>query len=154
MAFKLRSPPFPPSGEIPIKHTCDGADLSPALRWSAPPGSPKSFALIMDDRDAPDGIWTHWVLHGIPATVRELPDGVPLQEMVAEVGTQGLNDFGGVGYRGPCPPRGSTHRYFFKLYALDTALTLPPRKTKLELLKAIHGHILARVELMGRYKRK
>src|SRR6266540_3401457 len=89
MAFKLRSPPFPPSGEITIKHTCDGADLSPALRWSAPPGSPKSFALIMDDRDAPDGIWTHWVLHGIPATVRELPDGVPLQEMVAEVGTQG-----------------------------------------------------------------
>src|SRR6266508_3982947 len=101
MAFKLRSPPFPPSGEIPIKHTCDGADLSPALRWSAPPGSPKSFALIMDDRDAPTGIWTHWVLYG-----------------------------------------------------LDTALSLPPRKTKLELLKAIHGHILARVELMGRYKRK
>ena len=154
MAFELRSPAFLPSGEIPVKYTCDGADLSPPLQWSDPPNKTRSFALIADDPDAPVGTWVHWVLYGIPATVRELPEGVPAQDTIPGIGTQGVNDFRKVGYGGPCPPRGPGHRYFFRLYALDSELTLPLRKTKQDLLKAIEGHVLGRVELMGWYMRK
>lgn len=154
MAFELRSSAFPSSGEIPVKYTCDGADLSPPLQWSDPPQKTKSFALVADDPDAPVGTWVHWVLYGIPATVHELPEGVPARDTVAGSGTQGVNDFRKVGYGGPCPPRGPAHRYVFTLYALDTDLTLPPRKTKAELVKAMEGHVLGQAELMGRYKRK
>jgi Raf kinase inhibitor-like YbhB/YbcL family protein len=155
MAFELlRSPAFAPGGEIPIKHTCDGPDLSPLLRWIDPPGNTKGFALIVDDPDALAGTWVHWVIYGIPATIRELPEGVPGQDTVPGIGTQGVNDSGRISYEGPCPPRGPTHRYFFKLYALDSELNLSPGKTKAELLKAIGGHTLERVELMGRYRRK
>jgi Raf kinase inhibitor-like YbhB/YbcL family protein len=153
-AFELRSPAFSPGEEIPGKHTCDGPDLSPPLHWSDPPANAKVFALIVDDPDAPGGTWVHWVLFGVPGTVRELLEGVPRQETVSGIGTQGLNDFRTVGYGGPCPPRGPSHRYFFRLYALDTALTLPPRSTKAEILKAVEGHILGQVELIGRYRRK
>jgi Raf kinase inhibitor-like YbhB/YbcL family protein len=154
MAFKLRSPAFPPGGKIPVQYTCDGPDVSPSLRWSEPPPNAKEFALIVDTPAAPIGAWTHWVLYGMPATLAELPEGVPRQEAVSRIGTQGLNDFGRVGYGGPCPPRGPAHRYFFKLYALDTELTYPTRKTKVEILTAIKGHTLGRAELMGRYRRK
>ena len=154
MAFELRSPALSPGGEIPVNYTCDGADLSPPLRWSDPPEKTKSFALIADDPDAPGGTWVHWVLYGVPGTLHELPEGVPPQETVAGIGTQGLNDFPRLGYGGPCPPRGPAHRYFFKLYSLDAELTLPPRKTKADLLKAIEGHVLGQAELMGRYKRR
>jgi len=154
MAFELRSPAFLPSREIPVKYTCDGADLSPPLQWSDPPQNTKSFALIADDPDAPVGTWVHWVLYGLPPTVRELPEGVPARDTVVGSGTQGVNDFRKVGYGGPCPPRGPGHRYFFKLYALDIELTLPPRKTKKDLLKAIEGHVLGQGELMGWYMRK
>src|SRR4029077_19856078 len=108
-----------PGGEIPLKYTAAGADLSPPLRWTNPPEGTKSFALTMDDHE--DRIWVHWVLHGIAATVRELPEGVPRQEALPGVGSQGLNDFGEVGYSGPCPPPGPAHLYFFRLYALDIA---------------------------------
>ena len=154
MAFELQSPALSGSGEIPVKHTCDGPDLSPPLRWTDPPAKTKGFALIVDDPDAPVGTWVHWVLYGLPATLRELPEGVPARDAVPGIGTQGVNDFRKVGYGGPCPPRGPAHRYFFKLYALDTELTMPPRKTKAELLKAIEGHVLGQAELMGRYKRR
>ncbi len=154
MAFELQSPAFPPGGEIPVRYTCDGADLSPPLRWSDPPAGTKGFALVVDDPDAPAGIWVHWVLYGLPATLRELPEGVPARDAVAGIGTQGLNDFRKVGYGGPCPPRGPAHRYVFRLYALDVALTLPARRTKADLLKAIEGHVLAQAELAGRYRRR
>jgi Raf kinase inhibitor-like YbhB/YbcL family protein len=154
MAFELQCPAFAPGSEIPAPYTCDGRDRSPALRWTVPPPNTKGFALIVDDPDAPAGTWVHWVLYGIGATVLELPEGVPAEDSVSGIGTQGVNDFGKVGYGGPCPPRGPAHRYFFKLYALDVELTLPPRKTKADLLKAIEGHVLGQAELMGRYKRK
>ena len=153
MAFELRSPAFLPSREIPVTNTCDGADLSPPLSWSDPPTKTKGFALIVDDPDAPAGTWVHWVLYGMPAALRELDEGLPGLDVLG-VGTQGLNDFRKVGYGGPCPPRGPGHRYFFRLYALDTELTLPPRQTKQDLLKAIEGHVLGRAELMGWYMRK
>jgi Raf kinase inhibitor-like YbhB/YbcL family protein len=151
MAFKLRSPAFGPGGEIPLRYTAAGADASPPLRWSNPPEGTKSFALIMDDHE--ERIWVHWVLYGIAATVRELPEGVPRQDAVPGVGSQGLNDFGEVGYSGPCPPPGPAHLYFFRLYALDIALALPPRQRKADLLKALAGHLLVRVDLIGRYQR-
>jgi Raf kinase inhibitor-like YbhB/YbcL family protein len=154
MAFELQSPAFASGGEIPVKHTCDGPDLSPPLRWTEPPAKTKSFAFVADDPDAPVGTWVHWVLYGVPATLRELPEGVPARDTVPGIGTQGVNDFRKVGYGGPCPPRGPAHRYFFKLYALDTELALPPRKTKAEVLKAMEGHVLGEAELMGRYKRR
>ncbi len=154
MAFELRSPAFPAGGEIPVQYTCDGADLSPPLRWSDPPEKTKSFALIADDPDAPGGTWVHWLVYGMPAALRELPEGVPARGTVPGIGPQGVNDFRKAGYGGPCPPRGPVHRYFFKLYALDTDLPLPSRKTKADLLKAIEGHVLGQAELMGRYKRK
>jgi Raf kinase inhibitor-like YbhB/YbcL family protein len=155
MAFKLRSPAFGPGGEIPLKYTGDGTDVSPPLRWTDPPEGTKSFALTVDDReDPPNRIWIHWVLYGMAATVRDLPEGVPRQDTVAGVGTQGVNDFGEVGYSGPRPPSGPAHLYFFRLYAVDTALALPPRRLKAEFLKALAGHSLARVDLIGRYKRQ
>ena len=154
MAFELQSPAFSSGGEIPAKYTCDGADLSPPLRWSDPPTKTKGFALLADDPDAPVGTWVHWVIYGLAATLRELAEGVPTQGTVPGIGTQGVNDFRKVGYGGPCPPRGPAHRYFFKLYAVDTELVLPPQKTKAELLKAIEGHVVGQAELIGRYKRK
>ncbi len=153
MAFSLASPAFRSGGLIPIRHTCDGADLSPPLRWSDPPEGTKSFALVVDDPDAPTRTWVHWVLYNVPASVRELTEHAPAGGKVPSIGTQGVNDFGEVGYGGPCPPRGPAHRYFFKLYALDIEATLPARQTKSDLLEAIDGHILAQAELTGRFQR-
>lgn len=154
MAFELTSPAFPPGGAIPQAHTCDGADRSPPLRWSGAPADTKSFALVLDDPDAPAGIWVHWVLYGVAGTARELPPGVAPRERVAGVGVQGVNDFGNVGYGGPCPPRGPAHRYSFTLYALDADPGLPPGRTKAQLERAIRGHILGRAELTGLYERR
>jgi Raf kinase inhibitor-like YbhB/YbcL family protein len=154
MALDLQSLAFSPGGEIPVKYTCDGPDISPPLRWTDPPAGTKGFALVSDDPDAPGGTWVHWVLYEIPPTVRELPEAVPARDTVAGIGRQGANDFKRVGYAGPCPPGGPAHRYFFKLYALDAQTTLPPRKAKADLLKAIEGHVLGRAEYMGRYQRR
>lgn len=153
-AFELQSPAFPPGGDIPVKYTCDGQDVSPPLRWTNPPAGAKGFALISDDPDAPGGTWVHWVLYGIPPTVRQIAEAVPARDTVPDVGSQGANDFNRVGYGGPCPPRGPAHRYFFTLYALDMQPSLPARKTKGELLKTIEGHVLGRAELVGRYQRR
>ncbi len=137
MAFKLRSPAFGPGGEIPIKHVGEGSDVSLPLRWTDPPEGTKGFALTMDDLDSSSGIGVHWILYGIPATLRELPEGIQDQDAVPGIGNQGVNDLGAVGYSGPCPPPGPAHHYTFTLYALDTLVSLPPRKTKAELRKAI-----------------
>ena len=124
------------------------------MHWSDPPANTKVFALIVDDPDAPGGTWVHWVLFGIPGTVRDLPEGLSRQETVSGIGRQGVNDFRTVGYGGPCPPRGPGHRYVFRLYALDTVLALLPRSTKAQVRQAVEGHILGQVELIRRYTRK
>jgi hypothetical protein len=138
---------------IPAKHTCDGPDVSPSLTWSDPPAGTKSLALISDDPDAPVGTWVHWVMWNIPADTRALEESVPKKESLPNGTKQGTTDFRRIGYGGPCPPSG-THRYFFKLYALDTTLNLPASTTKKDLEKAMQGHILAQAELMGKYRRR
>ncbi len=150
MAFTLTSTAFSDGGPIPIRHTCDGEDLSPRLTWSGAPPRTASFALIMDDPDAPVGTFTHWLLHDIPAALAELPEGVK----PGQVGITLKNDFGRPGYGGPCPPRGhGRHRYFFTLYALDVpSLGTPASRAALEAV--MRGHILATARLVGTYERK
>lgn len=150
--MKLVSPAFDNGSMIPDKYTCDGADISPPLRWGHPPRGTVSFAMICDDPDAPVGTWVHWVYYDIPAAAGGLPENVPPQKAPANGGKQGVNDFRKIGYGGPCPP-GNTHRYFFRLYALDAVLNLNPGLTKQQLLREIGNHILGKAQLMGKYKR-
>jgi Raf kinase inhibitor-like YbhB/YbcL family protein len=138
-------------GDIPRKCTCDDADASPALAWATPPAGTQSFALIVVDRDAPLGTFVHWILYDLPADKRELPEGLPKQEQLADGSRQGQNDFDKAGYGGPCPPGSSTHRYVFALYALDSKLNLPAGATRKQVENLLRGHILARGELTGRY---
>jgi Raf kinase inhibitor-like YbhB/YbcL family protein len=153
VVLEISSSAFPPSGTIPKKFTCDGPDLSPQLAWNDPPAGTMSFALIMDDPDAPVGTWVHWVLYDLPATTRELAQGVPKSEDLSSGARQGRNDFRKIGYGGPCPPPGSPHRYFFKLYALDSALNLKSGASKADVERAMKGHVLAHAELIGKYGR-
>ena len=153
--MELSSPAFAPGGAIPMRHTCEGDDLAPALVWSGPPAGTKSLALIVDDPDAPDPAapkmtWVHWVLYDIPPTLRGLPDG---GRPAIAAARDGLNDWKRTGYGGPCPPVGR-HRYFFKLYALDAALGDLQQPTKAKLEQAMHGHVLASVELVGTYQKQ
>ena len=150
--MEIRSSAFGSGEMIPVKYTCDGADFSPSLEWTAGPAGTKSFALICDDPDAPMGTWVHWVIYDIPAAATMLAEGITREKDLPGGGTQGINDFRRLGYGGPCPP-GGTHRYFFKLYALDAALGLKPGITKDQLLTAMKGHILAEAQLMGTYRR-
>ena len=152
MDIKVNSTAFQEGGMISAKHTCDGANVSPPVEWSGIPANAKTIALIADDPDAPGKTWVHWVVFDIPAGAKSLPENVLPQETIAGGGKQGTNDFRKVGYGGPCPPSG-THRYYFKVYALDTELGLDSKTTKDPLLKAMEGHILAQGQLMGRYKR-
>jgi Raf kinase inhibitor-like YbhB/YbcL family protein len=151
--LKLKAEVFPWGGTIPVQFTCDGANISPALAWNQPPAGTKSFALIVDDPDAPAGTWVHWVVYNLPASSRSLPEGVPQGESIAGGGDQGLNDFPHTGYGGPCPPPGKSHRYFFRLYALDTSLNLRAPVRRKDLDAAMQGHIIAQAEWMGRFKR-
>jgi Raf kinase inhibitor-like YbhB/YbcL family protein len=151
--MKVESSAFSQGQPIPPKHTCDGPDVSPDLRWSDAPAETKSYALIADDPDAPMGTWVHWVLYNVPANSDALPEGLPKQA-AAGGAVQGKNDFGHVGYGGPCPPPGKPHRYLFKLYALDTTLTLRNGATKKDVEAAMQGHILANAELVGTYQRR
>jgi Raf kinase inhibitor-like YbhB/YbcL family protein len=153
MSIELTSPAFQARMPIPKQHTGDGADQSPPLRWSEPPSGTKSLALICDDPDAPGGTWVHWVLFNLPARDRELAEGVPTTEVLGNGAKQGKNDFDKIGYGGPAPPQGKLHRYFFKLYALDRALDLPPGATKAQLVDAMKGHILGEGQLVGTYRR-
>jgi Raf kinase inhibitor-like YbhB/YbcL family protein len=157
MTILIESPAFTGGGTIPKLYTCDGKDVSPPLAWSGVPEAARSLALICEDPDAPRGTWTHWVIFDIPTSVKELGEGLPAQERVqvtpgGETALQGKNDFGKVGFGGPCPP-GGTHRYYFRIYSLDTDLGLGPGTTRQDLLRSIKGHVLAEGELMGRYSR-
>ena len=142
MELKLTSTAFTEGGMIPKQYTCDGKDLSPPLAWSGVPAAAKSLALIADDPDAPLGTWVHWVLFNLPASTQKLPENIPPQKTLPDGAKQGMTDFGRIGYGGPCPP-GGTHRYYFKLYALELELKLEPGATKGQLLKAMQDHVLA-----------
>lgn len=144
---------FKPGENIPEEYTCSGKNVSPVLSWKEVPEGTKSIALIMDDPDAPMGTFVHWVIYNIPSDTRTLPRGVKKSKTLEDGSRQGKNDFGNIGYGGPCPPPGKPHRYFFKIYALDTELTLDPGASKKGVEKALDGHILAKGELMGKYKR-
>ncbi len=153
MEIKITSSAFEEGGLIPAKYTCDGADVSPPLQWDAVPEGTKSVALICDDPDAPMGTWVHWVLFNLPSDTEELAENIPTEETLTNGAKQGVNDFGRVGYGGPCPP-GGTHRYFFKIYALDTEVGLQAGADKRQLLKTMEGHILGQDQLIGKYKRQ
>ena len=153
MEIKVTSPAFVEGGMIPSKYTCDGEDISPPIEWDGIPEGAQTIALISDDPDAPMGTWVHWVLYNLPADTRRLEEGIPANEVLTTGAKQGTTDFGRVGYGGPCPP-GGTHRYFFKVYALDALVEPAPAATKEQLLTAIQGHVLAQGQLMGKYKRQ
>ena len=153
-AMQLTSTAFSEGHPIPTKHTCDGQDASPPLKWGGAPAATKTLALIADDPDAPAGTWVHWVLWNLPAGTTELAEGLPRSESLPNGGKQGVNDFKRSGYGGPCPPAGKPHRYFFKVYALDIPLELKADATKKEVERAMIGHILAQGQLMGTYQRR
>src|SRR5574340_436027 len=156
MDLMLHSPAFDHLASIPAAHTCEGADRSPPLQWSGVPPAARSLVLIVDDPDAPDPAapqrtWVHWVLYNLPPSADGLPEGVPAGSLPA--GTlQGTNDWHRTGYGGPCPPIGA-HRYFHKLYALDTVLTDLKQPTKAKLEEAMKGHIIGEAQLMGTYQK-
>jgi len=151
--IKVTSPAFSAGQPIPTKYTCDGADVSPPLKWDGVPDGTKSLALICDDPDAPAGTWVHWVVYDLPRTATELTEKTAATDTLPNGAKQGLNDFKRTGYGGPCPPPGETHRYFFKLYALSIATSLKPRASKADVLRAMQGHVLAEGELTGTYQR-
>ena len=151
--LEFKTTAFHPGGAIPTQFTCSGADISPALSWNQPPPRTRSFVLIVDDPDAPAGTWVHWVVYNLPSSARQLPEGVPLGDAVAGGGKQGVNDFPHNGYGGPCPPPGKPHRYFFRLYALDTVLNLSAPVHRKDVDAAMIGHVLAQAELMGTFAR-
>lgn len=152
MAITLTSSAFEEGGAIPSKYTCDGADVSPPLSWAGVPEGTESLALISDDPDAPMGTWVHWVLFNLPPDATELAENIPPGLTLPNGARQGETDFGRIEYGGPCPP-GGTHRYYFRLYALDVMLDLDAGATKAELVDAMEGHVLDEGELMGTYKR-
>lgn len=156
MTLTLMSPAFADGGPIPRAHTCDGADLSPPLAWSGVPAGTKQLAVVMDDPDAPGRTFVHWVLYGLAPTVSGVSSGFPRDAQTVKpfAARQGVNDFPATGYRGPCPPPGKPHRYYFALYALDAELTLPPGATKAVLVQAMQGHVLQEAKLMGKYGRR
>jgi Raf kinase inhibitor-like YbhB/YbcL family protein len=150
-AMKVTSSAFGSGAMIPQQYTCKGDDVSPALEWSGAPAKAVSFAIIMDDPDAPRGTWVHWVLWNVPASAHSLPQGVPKSEQLDDGARQGRNSNGNVGYNGPCPPMGQTHRYFFRVYALDTKLDLAAGAERADLDAAMKGHVLAEGEYMGKF---
>jgi Raf kinase inhibitor-like YbhB/YbcL family protein len=156
MPFALKSPDFSHGQPIPEPFTGDGEDDSPRLEWSAPPSGTKSFTLIVDDPDAPRGTFVHWVLANLPSDRQSLPGKVTSSDRPDGLGgaVNGKNDFGRNGYGGPKPPPGGPHRYFFKLYALDTVLPVQAGATKADVERAMKGHVLGQTELMGTYRHR
>lgn len=157
-AIIIESPAFRTGNTIPTEHTCDGNNISPPLLWTGIPSNTRSIALIMEDPDAPRGIFTHWIIYNIPPHIRGLPAFIPrtpdlgVWPLIGS-GFQGTTSFGTIGYGGPCPPRGETHRYIFRIYALDERLPLQPGVSKNDIMGVINGHILATGELIGIYGR-
>ena len=152
-ALELGSEVFENKGYIPDRYTCDAQDFSPPLNWSDVPENTKSLALICDDPDAPFKIWVHWVVFNILPETMGLKEGISKEELAELSIIEGINDFGRVGYRGPCPPSGKAHRYSFRLYALGATLTLEEGASKKEVIEAIQGHIIAEAKLVGLYQR-
>lgn len=148
--MKLQSNAFSANSMIPPKYTCDGKNISPDLRWDDPPVETQSLVLIVDDPDAPGQTFVHWVVYDLPPETRQLSEGVDAEQ---GEGIKGSNDFDQLEYGGPCPPNG-THRYFFKLYALDQPLGLAPGATKGDVIAAMDGHVVDTAELIGRYTRQ
>ena len=153
MSLEIASSSFKASGPIPRRHTADGPDLSPPLTWKGIPEGMGSLVVVCEDPDAPAGTWVHWVYYNLPPHLKGLPEGVPTDPEPAMGGRQGINDFGRYGYGGPSPPPGKPHRYFFKVFALDSMLDLGPGADRTDIDRAMTGHILAEGELVGTYKR-
>jgi Raf kinase inhibitor-like YbhB/YbcL family protein len=153
VTLQISSPAFRDGDRIPVNCTADGTNVSPELRWGGAPPNVQSFALICEDPDAPRGTWTHWALFNIPANKTTYAEGVPAEKELPDGARQGQNDFGKIGYGGPSPPKGPDHRYYFKLYALDTKLELTAGATRAQVLAALKGHVLAEGQLMGHYGR-
>ena len=151
--LRLSSPDFEAQNSIPRKHTCDGANVSPVLRWKGAPARTQSYVLMMEDPDAPGGLCTHWILYDLPPTIDMLPGGVPPISKLANAEVHGRNNFGNLGYGGPCPPAG-THRYVFRIFALDRMLRLEPGANRAEVLAAMENRVLAQGELTGTYARQ
>lgn len=154
MSLKLTSESFIYGGPIPVDYTCDGEDMSPRLMWEGGPEGAASYALVMDDPDAPGGIFTHWIVYNIPPNSGMLEKFMPINKYLGNGSIQGKNDFGRIGYGGPCPPRGEEHRYYFRLYALDNKLENEHIDSRDKLLGAMEGHILEETDYMGRYGRR
>lgn len=153
MEITITSTAFKEGEMIPGKYTCDGENISPPLAFAGIPNGAKSLALISDDPDAPGGTWVHWVLFNLPVNLKELSENIPPRSTLSNGARQGMNDSRELGYGGPCPPSG-THRYFFKIYALDIMLAIESGATKPQLLKAMEGHVLGEGKLMGKYKKR
>jgi len=154
MSIKVTSDAFTEGNPIPVEYTCDGSDISPPLAWSGVPANSKSLALICDDPDAPSGTFVHWVVYSIPAGETQLPKSVPSTPTLANGARQGKNGFGTIGYRGPCPPKGGPHRYFFHIYALDTTIDEAAGAARSSIDRAMKGHIIGEGHVMGTYQRK
>lgn len=153
MTLALKVPAFSYGGEIPKKYTCNGSDSSPALMWSGVSPAARSLVLVVDDPDAPRGTWTHWTIWDLPVHTTSLAEAVPAKEVLENGARQGRNDFGRIGYGGPCPPPGKAHHYFFRLYALNISPELAAGAERRQLERAMKGHILAQAEWMGTFKR-
>ena len=151
--ISISSDAFKDGNSLPVEHTCNGEDRSPTLSWNTVPAGTRSIALIVDDPDAPGKTWVHWVIYNIPANSTRLPGAVPKNKTLDDGSLQGKNDFGRIGYNGPCPPPGKPHRYFLRVYALDTTPGLKSGATKSQLETAMSGHILAQGEMIGKYGR-
>ncbi|MFP4487801.1 MAG: YbhB/YbcL family Raf kinase inhibitor-like protein [Bacteroidales bacterium] len=154
MAFTITSTAFEHGANIPKEHTCDGDDVSPALKWEGEPAGTLTYALIMEDPDAPGGTFTHWIVYNLPKDCHKLEKIIPIQKHLDNKATQAKNDFGKIGYRGPCPPGGSEHRYFFRIFALKKKLPRESVKNGKEFYEALNGLILDKAEYMGKYYRK
>jgi Raf kinase inhibitor-like YbhB/YbcL family protein len=149
----LQSPAFSDGEVIPVRFTCEGDNVSLQLEWKGAPDGTRAFALVMDDPDAPRGTWVHWIIYDLPGGVDELAEHLPTSQELPSGARQGRNDFGRIGYDGPCPPPGAAHRYYLRLFALDAPLDLEPGARRAGLDRAMRGHVLAHAELMGRYRR-
>lgn len=152
--MQISAKAFTGGNPIPERFTCDGSDCSPALEWDQVPTAAKSLALLTEDPDAPGGTWTHWILFDLPPEQKGLPEDVAKTQYLPGGAKQGLNDFRRLGYGGPCPPPGRSHRYYFRLYALDCLLDLKPGTTRKEFERAMHGHVLEQAQMMGTYQRR
>ena len=153
MNMQITSIAFAEGQPIPDQYSCSGSDVSPPLQWTGAPAGAKSFAIIADDPDAPTGTWVHWVIYNLPPAAMSLAENVSQLPELTNGAKQGVNDFGKIGYNGPCPPPGKAHHYHFKIYALDTKLDLKSGATRKKLLEAMDGHVLAEGQLIGTYQR-